>query len=631
MPDIVRETALKYLRAGYSVIPTGENKRPLGLWKEYQHARMDEKAVPARFTKGARIAIICGIVSGNLEVIDFDDPETFAPFLEFLSLRASSLADKLRCHRTPSGGYHILYRSEVPPKGNQVFARSLDGKVRIETRGEGGYFLVPPSQGYSYFSGPDDCAVLMAEEVTILHETAKTFEQKDIPVSPGEKRTTGGDAPGKRFNAETDPRELLLKYGWKPDGKTTAGEGWTRPGKDSGVSGVLLSSTGNFYCWTSNASPLEPQKSYTPFALYAHYEYSGNYSAAAKSLKSRSSKESKPSNSDSAHETPVDKVKSVTIATIMRTQYKKIRWAVPGIIPEGMTVLAGRPKFGKSWLMLGLAYAVATGSKAWGFVDVEKASVHYLALEDSERRIQDRIWQMEGYFDEYPENLHIYTDFPRIGDEFAVELTRILDRDPATGLIIIDTLQKVRPVTGGKRGNANLYQVEYEDYEKIQKWSISAGIPVICVHHTRKGDPSKSGNPFDEVSGSTGIQGVADTLIVCDRAKGSNDGIMYVTGREVCEENYPMYFETGTMTWELKASETEMDSGPFMLSTWFMDHEFITVKEAAKLWGINQRTAMRKLDALVESQELIKNKDISKKNLATYYPENLFFGKKPSI
>lgn len=630
MPNIIQESALKYLKAGYSVIPTGENKRPLGLWKEYQHSRMSEAEAQSRFVNGARIAVICGVVSGNLEVIDFDDPDTFAPFLNIVSLRDELLASKLRCHRTPSGGYHVLYRCELPPKGNQVFARNIDGKVRIETRGEGGYFLVPPSQGYSYLSGPDDTAKLTMDEIAVLHETAKIFDLKNIPVAQNKRETTGADAPGRRFNTDTDPRELLVKYGWQPNGRTTAGEGWTRPGKDlkDGISGVLLSSTGNFYCWTSNAPPLEPQKSYTPFALYTFYEYSGDYSAAAKSLR-KQSKENEVSNSDSAKE-PERKIKSSTIATIMRTQYKKIRWAVPGIIPEGMTVLAGRPKFGKSWLMLGLAYAVATGGKAWNFIEVEKASVHYLALEDSERRIQDRIRQMEGYFNEYPENLHIYTDFPRIGDEFATELTRILDRDPATGLIIIDTLQKVRPVTGGKRGNANLYQQEYEDYEKIQKWSISSGVPVICVHHTRKGDPSKSGNPFDEVSGSTGIQGVADTLIVCDRAKGSNDGVMYVTGREVCEDDYPMLFDKGTMTWEVKAPETDLDLGPFVLSTWFKDHDFITVKDAANLWSINQHTARRKLDTLVEEGKMCKNK-ISGKNLTTYYPEDIFLNEKPSI
>lgn len=311
------------------------------------------------------------------------------------------------------------------------------------------------------------------------------------------------------------------------------------------------------------------------------------------------------------------KFKCTSISKIMSTKYKPIRWAVPGIIPEGMTVLAGRPKFGKSWLMLGLAYAVATGGRAWDYAEVEKKSVHYLALEDSERRIQDRVSQMEGYFDQYPENLHIYTDFPRIGDSFADELTAITDRDTETGLIIIDTLQKVRPLTG-RKGGANIYQAEYEDYERIQKWSIQAGIPVICIHHTRKGDPSKAGNPFDEMSGSTGIQGVADTLIVVDREKGKNEGKMFVTGREVSEEEYVLRFAKGTMTWSIEKSEDELDTGPFILSTWFASHGEITVEDAAKLWDCNQWTARRKLEELVKGQKMGKEQ-VQKSRKYIYY------------
>lgn len=615
MPDDIISAALHYLRSGFSVLPVGENKRPLGLWKHYQSERMTEEEAPQRFRDGARLAVICGAVSGNLEVMDFDDPAVFQPFLDLLSLRAPGLIKKIRQHKTPSGGYHIIYRCDAPPKGNQVFARDSARKVRIETRGEGGYVLVPPSAGYSHIAG--DVQTIHTNDVNLLVDIARAFDVNLTPAAE-KKYTSRGDAPGGKYNDETNPRELLLKYGWRPCGKTTAGEGWTRPGKEEGVSGVLLSSTGNFYCWTSNAAPLEPSKSYTPFGLLSHYEHDGDFSAAAKSLK----KKGETSGEEKKEAEPSDKkITSISIASIMRTQYKTIKWAVPGIIPEGMTVLAGRPKFGKSWLMLGLAYAIATGGKAWNFIDVEKSGVHYLALEDSERRIQDRIRQMEGYFDEYPENLHIYTRFPRIGNAFADELTRIIERDSTCGLIIIDTLQKVRPLTGGKRGGANLYQLEYEDYEKIQAWSIREGVPVVCVHHTRKGDPSKSINPFDEVSGSTGIQGVADTLIVVDRGRGANEGTMYVTGREVSEEEYPMIFNKGTMTWSIsRPVDDVVDVEPFILNSWFKTHDAITVQEAAQLLDMNQRTARRRLEILVDEGKLEKNKDSSKQNKIFFFP-----------
>lgn len=296
-------------------------------------------------------------------------------------------------------------------------------------------------------------------------------------------------------------------------------------------------------------------------------------------------------------------LKGASLQKIMKTKYKPLKWAVPGIIPEGLTILAGAPKLGKSFGALGLAYAVATGTKAWGLADTNKASVHYLALEDSERRIQDRVHQMEGYIDEFPDNLHIYTDSPRIGEGLAEELDRLIEQDPDTGVIIIDTLQKVRPMSNGKK---NVYSAEYEDYEKLQKWAITNGVAVICIHHTRKGDPEKEHTPLNAISGSTGIQGVADTLIVCTRPKGKSEGTMFVTGREVEENEYIIDFQSETMTWSISLAEGDVDTSPIIWDSWFANNDSITIKEACHLWNTNQHTARKKLEALVDSGEYAK-------------------------
>jgi putative DNA primase/helicase len=290
---------------------------------------------------------------------------------------------------------------------------------------------------------------------------------------------------------------------------------------------------------------------------------------------------------------------------LVETEYKKLQWAVEGIIPEGLTILAGAPKLGKSWLMLGLAYAVSKGILAWGFGKTRQGNAYYLALEDSRRRIKDRLLHMEGYINEVPKALKISTKFPRIGEGFIEELDKIKEQDPHMRVVIIDTLQKIRPVSNGKR---MIYQAEYEDYEKLQHWSIENGIPVICVHHTRKGDARKSENPFDEISGSTGIQGVADTLIVCQRPKGTDEGTMFVTGREVSEESYPMTFSKETMTWTIDKPEENVDVTPIVWDSWFANNDSITVKDACKLWNINQRTARERLEAMVENGLYIKEK-----------------------
>jgi hypothetical protein len=297
-----------------------------------------------------------------------------------------------------------------------------------------------------------------------------------------------------------------------------------------------------------------------------------------------------------------ERVKDVGIDQIMRTEYRKIRWAVEGIIPEGLTILAGRPKFGKSWLMLGLAYSIATGTKAWGYGATEKGSVYYLALEDSERRIKDRVLSMEGFFDTYPSNLLIITHFPRIGEGFAEEIQAIANRDKSISAIIIDTLQRIRPKSAG--GKRNLYQAEYEDYEKLQSFAITIGIPIICVHHTRKQQAS-GGNPVDEISGSTGIQGVADTLIVCKRE--GVKGMMHVVGREVNEESYPMEFNKRNMTWSLSApASVDPDFGSnLLLADHLAKHGEITAKELAEVCDVSYYKANRMINDLTEQGKLV--------------------------
>lgn len=278
--------ALSLLEAGFSVLPVNGDKRPRIKWEAYQETPMTEADAWRHFANGARLAVICGKVSGNLECLDFDDPATFQPFLELLALRCPGLPERLLHRRTPSGGYHLIYRCADPVAGNLKLASDETGSVRIETRGEGGYFVSAPSPGYEVISGRlPDCPTLTGEEIRVIHDTAKTFDRKKAAplFNQTQARTATGDAPGDLFNRDHTAAELLAAHGWKPDRKTSGGLGYTRPDKDSGTSGVLLE-TGNFYCWSSNAAPLEPGQSYSPFALYAAYNHGGDFSAAAREL-----------------------------------------------------------------------------------------------------------------------------------------------------------------------------------------------------------------------------------------------------------------------------------------------------------------------------------------------------------
>ncbi len=288
MSELV-EAAIGILRAGYSVIPCGPDKKASITWGKYQTDLMAEDEARRCFANAPRLAIIGGKVSGNLECLDIDDPTTYEPFLELLEMRCPGLPAKLLKRQTPSGGYHLIYRCSEPVAGNLKLACKENGEVRIETRGEGGYFLSPPSDGYEIIEGSmSDCPTLTPEEVQAIHTTAKALDLRQSVCRPSKPTASigqmvNGDAPGTRFNQTHSVEDLLRAQGWKEDKRTTAGTGWTRPGKESGTSGVLLEN-GNFYVWSANAGPLEPGRSYDAFGLFTMFNHGGDFPAAAREL-----------------------------------------------------------------------------------------------------------------------------------------------------------------------------------------------------------------------------------------------------------------------------------------------------------------------------------------------------------
>lgn len=263
------------------------------------------------------------------------------------------------------------------------------------------------------------------------------------------------------------------------------------------------------------------------------------------------------------------------------TEYPETEWLVPGILTAaGFAVIAGPPKFGKSWMMLDLSMGLPSGSPVWGGRRVNGAGVLYLALEDPPARIHNRMRMMDRGVETKPKDLrsmYIAYKCPRL-DEGHLEWVRAyLDRHPEIRLVIADTLQRIRPVSNGRR---NLYQAEYDDLGALQKFYADRGVAFIGVHHLRKRNSrGELVNPMDEISGSTGIQGVADTIMVCTREGMS--GKLFITGREVEEETWPLTFSKVTMTWTLR-EPAEADPEFLQLAEWFKTRETITAKEAAE-------------------------------------------------
>lgn len=245
-----------------------------------------------------------------------------------------------------------------------------------------------------------------------------------------------------------------------------------------------------------------------------------------------------------ARRAPVRLRTSYTAADLMTMEFPEPRWAVPGIISEGVNLLAGPPKVGKSWLSLGLGLSVALGGKAMDAVPVEGGPVLYLALEDTPRRLQSRIGKVLAGRDA-PAGLTLATACPPLpqgGDE---AIGAWLDANRDARMVIIDVFAKLR---GMSAPGMSAYDADYAAVGRVKRIADNYGVAIVLVHHVRK---AGSDDFLSEVSGTNGIAGAADATLVLKRARGQADGVLHVTGRDVSESEYALAFHPDVGAWQL--------------------------------------------------------------------------------
>lgn len=238
----------------------------------------------------------------------------------------------------------------------------------------------------------------------------------------------------------------------------------------------------------------------------------------------------------------VEKLKTVDAETLLSTPMSKTIFIVDGLIPQGVNVLSGASKIDKSWLMLWLGLQVAQGLPVWE-MPTKQCDVPYLCLEDTQRRIKDRLYSLT---DNAPDNLRFAVLCGLIGSGLEEKITDFLNDYPKTKLVIINTLQKVRD-SKGSAGKAGMYGSDYDDISSIKRIVDDFNISVILVHHLRKlrdGD-----DPFNEVSGSTGIIGAADTNFILKHKRSGKNATLLASGRDVEYQELTLQFHD--LVWEL--------------------------------------------------------------------------------
>jgi hypothetical protein len=234
-------------------------------------------------------------------------------------------------------------------------------------------------------------------------------------------------------------------------------------------------------------------------------------------------------------------------------KFPHLNWIVDGLIVEGLTLLAAKPKIGKSWMVLDIAIAAATGGKALGTIQVEQTPVIYYALEDNQRRMKRRMGKLLRGRD-WPSGLHMGHSLPRI-DEDGLDVIRDDVRQTGAGLIIIDTYAFIRPPTKGREEN---YSADYRWLSMLQGIASKLHIAIIVVHHTKKGVAE---DVMDKINGSQGLMAAADTGIVLEPTK---DGIVLTgRGRDLEDEIKKLVeFNRTTCRWEIVGSADHLDISP---------------------------------------------------------------------
>ncbi len=571
--------------AGLCALPAvrrGEHKRPaLASWKLYQNRLPSGDEISGWFAEpagldhghddGRSMCLVCGSISGNLEMIDFDNwdgggGEAFDAWRESVEAQKPGLLTRLVVETTPSGGRHVVYRCESSVSGNTKLAQrwiesggpdpvvvgakeyvprrdAASGVwhaavTMIETRGEGGLFLCAPSDGYELVQGDlAEPPEITAEERDVLLGAAWALDETprrivDAPPRPAEVHGYAPqDAvvrPGDEFNERGDVRELLTRHGWRLV-KHGENEHWCRPGKSAGTSATLKDRV--FYVFSSNAPPFEPQKAYAPFAVYAMLEHGGDFTKAAAALATDGFGSSERSHGvdlsgftvtpaftgpdlDGPNRDGPLMPAPVPVGELVAAYPKLREPVIHGLLREGETMnVIASPKTGKSWLTLDLAIAVATGRDWLGRYKTVPGDVliidNELHRETSAHRIPGVADARNVAMREISGRIFVDNLRGRLQDIFTLG-PYFEAIDPGRyKVIVLDAFYRFMPAGGDENDNGTMANI----YNRIDSFADRLGCCFVLIHHSTKG--SQSGKSVTDVGAGAGAQSRAtDTHLV---------------------------------------------------------------------------------------------------------------------
>jgi len=252
----------------------------------------------------------------------------------------------------------------------------------------------------------------------------------------------------------------------------------------------------------------------------------------------------------------------LTTAEILKDKhFDDVKWAVHKIIPEGLTVLAGEPKAGKSLMAVDICSAIASGGVAFGQRDCVEGDVVYMSLEDPERRVKERI---ENQCDLWPGRFKVLTGgVPQLGKSFYDLLDEMFLLWPEMRCIVVDTMQFIIPP---KAPGLSDYEHYYKCLDPLHRWTIENHISIVLITHTTKSLTVEGDNPFSKIIGSVAIQGASDAMILLKKNHAKTvktdelaDGFLTINGRELNSETFSLDFDEELLKWTIRGEIKSKD------------------------------------------------------------------------
>ena len=279
--------------------------------------------------------------------------------------------------------------------------------------------------------------------------------------------------------------------------------------------------------------------------------------------------------------------------TLIDKRIPPTKYFVDTLLPEGISILGGAPKVGKSWLVLDLCVHIARGEPIWN-LPVSRGEVLYACLEDTEARIQERL---NTVTDDVPTGLYFAFEHTSIEHGLCESIRTFKQEHPALALVAIDTFQMIRTAT-----NEVSYGGDYAEIQPLKALAEELNISLLLVHHLRKANDK---DPINKLSGSTGIAGAMDAIFIMERNKrGQNQATLFASGRDIREREIKLEFDSKNCVWNL-VSDSLQNPETFMPDEMVALVEFM--KSSSQYYGSNS--------GLADELAKILGRDISPKGM----------------